>query len=211
MKGTKMNTKRFFRLAPFFALLATLILSGCVATAPTVIDGEVIAGEPQADADVEIIEFDVAEDVTRFSFDESKVFDDGWPTAGASFITQGYIYPKGTLNGSEPGVNEDGTPLYPDKVIGEWTCHGWLVGDGAHTESGPIAISTQIYQFGEEYGNRTIVSDGYELAGAGSVVQRAIVGGTGEYASARGEAIQTGLGMTEYFGVNLRLRLEVRK
>ena len=41
--------------------------------------------------------FDVAEDMTRFVFAEQPVHEDGMPAYGNPFITQGYIYPAGTL------------------------------------------------------------------------------------------------------------------
>jgi hypothetical protein len=36
-----------------------------------------------------VLEFDVAEDMTRFTFDQTKVFEDGLPAHGSSFITEG--------------------------------------------------------------------------------------------------------------------------
>ena len=43
------------------------------------------------------LEVDIAEDGTRFVIDEAPVFDDGFPAYGNPFVTQGYIYPAGTL------------------------------------------------------------------------------------------------------------------
>lgn len=129
-------------------------------------------------ADVNVVKFDVAESASRFVFDEEPVFDDGFPAYGNAFVTQGYIYPHGTLDGSN-GVLPNGEPEFPDKVIGEWTCRGWFVGDGAHTESGPWVITTQVYDLGDAPGDVTLVSEGYELADVNESVQRAITGGTG--------------------------------
>ncbi|MGH9937305.1 MAG: hypothetical protein ACREAM_13745 [Blastocatellia bacterium] len=50
------------------------------------------------------IRFDVAENGKKFTPDETPVFSDGLPAYGAEFITEGYIYPEGTLNGAN-GVN----------------------------------------------------------------------------------------------------------
>jgi hypothetical protein len=148
------------------------------------------------------LRFDVAEDMTRFVFDQSVAHEDGMPKHGSAFITQGYIYPAGTLNGTN-GVLPDGSPEFPDKVLGEWTCRGWFVGDGAHAETGAWVITTQIYNFGPELGDTTLVTEGYEIADVGVVIERAITGGTGEYAGARGEAMQTFLGFNASEGVNL--------
>jgi hypothetical protein len=166
-----------------------------------------------ADADNEelVLEFDVAEDMTRFVFQEAPVHENGMPAHGNPFITSGYIYPKGTLDGTN-GVLEDGSPEFPDKVIGSWICRGWFYGDGAAATSGPMVITTQIYNFGEEYGNLTLVSEGYELADVGVPVKRAITGGTGDYSQVRGEASQTFLGFNEGTeGVDLTFTIELQQ
>src|SRR5262245_28497233 len=46
------------------------------------------------------LEVDIAEDGTRFIIDDAPVFDDGFPAYGNAFVTQGYIYPAGTLTDS---------------------------------------------------------------------------------------------------------------
>jgi hypothetical protein len=149
-----------------------------------------------------VLRFEMSEDFTRFVPADTPLFDDGSPAPGNSFITQGYLYPAGTLtNGT--GVLPDGSPEFPDKVIGEWTCRGWFIADGAHTTSGPILISTQLYNFGGAWGDATLASEGYELPEAGVVVERAVIGGTGPYAGARGEVRQTLLGGNAIGGVNV--------
>ena len=80
----------------------------------------------------EVLKFDLAENGLRFIFAPTPVHEDGMPAYGNSFVTEGYIYPHGTLNGTN-GVLENGAAEFPDKVIGKWTCRGWFVGDGAHT------------------------------------------------------------------------------
>jgi hypothetical protein len=172
---------------------------------------------------VEVLEFDVAEDMGRFVFDTDVAFEDGMPKHGSSFITQGYIYPIGTItcadgrcNGVITTRDADGAivkvePEFPDKVLGEWTCRGFFVGEGAHAKAGPMVITTQLYNFGQELGDRTLVSEGYELADVGVAIERAITGGTGQYRDARGEGEQIFLGFNTSDGVSLRLTLEVRK
>jgi hypothetical protein len=194
------------------ALLALmlLIVAGAVIT-PRVL----AAGDYAAEVRTEVIRFDVAEDGTRFLFDEAPVFEeDGMPAYGNPFVTQGYIYPAGTLSCDDEGCNgvlDNGEPEFPDLVIGEWTCKGYMIGDGAHTTSGPWVISTQVYNFGEEYGTKTIVTEGYELADLNASVTRAITGGTGPYKLARGEQRQTLLGFHPvHMGVALQVEVEVR-
>lgn len=148
------------------------------------------------------IEVDVAENHTRFHFDEAPVFDDGFPSEGNSFVTAGYLYPAGTLSADEDGVNEDGSPTYPDKVIGEWLCRGYFIGEGAHATEGSWVFSTQLFSFGDDptTGEDTVVVVGYEGAGIGESVTGAITGGSGSFRTAIGDAQQELLGFTLFDG-----------
>ncbi|WP_420629150.1 hypothetical protein [Candidatus Leptofilum sp.] len=161
---------------------------------------EVFARQPA------MLEFDVAEDMNRFIFDQDVVYEDGYPADGSSFITRGYIYPAGTLTDSN-GVNPDGSPEFPEKVIGEWICQGYMINDAGHATEGVWVFSTQFFQFGNENGAETLVTTGYELADIGEAISRAITGGTGEYNDARGESEQTLLGLNASEGVNLRVKI----
>ena len=142
---------------------------------------------------------EVAEDGNRFTFDDLNLFEDGMPNYGSAFVTQGYIYPVGTLNGSN-GVLANGEPEFPDLVLGDWTCYGWMIGDGAHTETGEWVISTQVYKFND---GSTLITDGFEIVDFDVPVTRAITGGTGEHHSVSGEMVQILHGFTEQMGVNL--------
>lgn len=150
------------------------------------------------------LHFDVAEDGKRFVWAAQPVFDDGLPAHGATYISQGYIYPDGTLSDTVDGVNADGSPEFPDKVLGQWACYGWYIGEGAHATEGPWVLSTQIYDFGSDWGAATLVSEGYVLSNTGGTVQRAITGGTGPFANVRGEMADTNLGFNETEGGNAR-------
>jgi hypothetical protein len=145
---------------------------------------------------------DVAEDGTRFVFDEAPVFDDGYPAYGNGFVTQGYIYPAGTLDGHN-GVNPDGSPEFPDLVVGTWTCYGSFIGNGAYTEEGPWVITTQVFDFGgAEVGGDTIVTVGYETPAGQPIAVRAVVGGTGRFSSVGGDVDQITLGHNASDGVD---------
>jgi hypothetical protein len=160
-------------------------------------------------------EVDVSENMTRFVFDEAPVFDDGFPAYGNWFITQGYVYPGGHLDGAA-GVAPDGSPADPDAVIGTWTCRGVFVGDGAHTAAGPAVITTQYFDLYDEPGydpakaggHMALVTEGFESMEFGKELSRAITGGTGPYVSAEGQAQQTFLGFNEAEGVEIRVRFE---
>jgi hypothetical protein len=147
----------------------------------------------------------VAEDGNRFAFGKERLFSDGMPAYGAPFVTQGYIYPEGTLNGTN-GVLANGKPEFPDKVIGEWTCYGYMIGDGAHTTTGVWVVSTQVFKLNAK--KAIIVTNGYEIADLKTPLARAITGGTGEFSTVRGEQIQELLGFTEQMGVNLRVSMQ---
>lgn len=141
-----------------------------------------------------------------FVFDESPVLDDGRPAYGNDFIIRGVIYPAGTISASgNKGMNPDGTPEFPDRVLGEWTCWGRFIGQGAATTQGAFVMSTQVFSFGAnaDYGPTTIVTTGYETVD--SSVHRAVTGGTGEFMRAAGaqrQAIMPG-GRNAASGLNL--------
>ena len=63
-------------------------------------------------AQAKVMHFDVAESGSKFSFDEAPLLPSGFPAYGNAFITQGYIYPAGTL-GADNGVNPNGSPEFP--------------------------------------------------------------------------------------------------
>jgi hypothetical protein len=174
-----------------FTRLATAALAATVLAAPACAEG--------------LMRFDVAEDHTRFVFAPAPVHADGMPAYGNPFVTQGYIYEAGTLDFGGEGVTEDGAPVFPDKVIGTWTCDGWYVGDGAHTTTGTAIISRQVFQF-EDGG--VLISQGAELADYGVPMRRAITGGLGDYSDLKGALVQTNLGMSEGFGIRAQFLIE---
>ena len=191
----------------FFALfvLLMLVLSAC-----TPIVAPAVAALPQLQEEIQVLEFDVAEDMNRFIFDQDVVYEDGMPADGSSFITRGYLYEAGTLTESN-GVNPDGSPEFPEKVIGEWICQGYMINDAGHAKGGVWVFSTQFFQFGKEAGAQTLVTTGYELADVGVAIARAITGGSGEYSTARGETSQIMLGLNASEGVNLRVQVKLQK
>jgi hypothetical protein len=189
------------------------LAGGALGLASIVAIGVSITSASDADSTPTTLAVDIAEDGTRFVFDEAPVFDDGMPSHGNPFVTQGYIYPEGTLTDSN-GVNPDGTPEFPDKVIGEWSCQGYFIGEGAHATEGAWVYTTQLFAFGDDAdtGAETIVVTGYEGAEPGTIATGAIVGGTGSYAAAQGEAEQELLGINNpelpTMGINKTVEFE---
>lgn len=156
------------------------------------------------------LNFDIAENGSRFSFDSEPRDEDGFPAYGGEFITEGYLYPHGFLD-TATGVNEDGSPAHPDQVIGRWVCRGWHVGEGAQTVTGPWVITHQYFDLGENFGEHSISTDGYELVDLNTPINRAVTGGTGKYSRARGESTQIFLGFNPSFGVNLRVTFQAKQ
>jgi hypothetical protein len=140
---------------------------------------------------------DVACDANSFVFQGPEIPGVG-PGYGASFVVQGVIYPGGTFQekGTGSGLNPDGTPEFPELVIGTWTCRGWFIGDGIATLTGPFVATTQIYDFNPDSpGSNTVVSDGLELIDQNVPFARAVTGGTGPNQHIRsGQVLQTAVG-----------------
>lgn len=148
--------------------------------------------------------FDVAEDHTRIHMASAPLHENGMPAHGNAFISQGYIYPAGTLEAGTTGVLEDGSPAFPNLVLGTWTCDGYFVGEGANTETGVWIISRQVFAFAD---GDTIVTQGTEIVDTGVDNLRPITGATGDYANVSGAMVQTLLGFSEQMTVNVSFRL----
>lgn len=180
-------------------------VSAVVALALLVGAGPVIA---QSDAELDssaagTLRFDVAMDGTSFFF-EGPTNADGFPANGTPFIIRGHIYPAGTFDahGADSGTNADGSPEFPDEVLGTWYCRGWHLQDG-DAVTGPVVATTQIFDLdADNPGRRTIVTDGIELADFDVEFGRAIVGGTGAFRKARGTSTQVVVGFNASEGFN---------
>lgn len=125
--------------------------------------------------------YEVAMDGSSFSF-EGDVNPAGFPANGTPFVISGYIYNDGIFDthGDLSGVLADGSPEFPDQVIGSWICRGWHLQDG-DAATGPVVATTQIFDFNENApdGTHTIITDGIELADFEVPFLRAVTGATG--------------------------------
>lgn len=179
-----------------FSILATLVIAPTLASAQN------------------IIEFDVAEDGTRFVFQNEPLLANGFPDYGNPFVTTGYLYAKNRLSvdssGTVNGVNANGTPQFPSDVKGFWHCKGWFIGDGAATVTGPWTITSQLYDINVGTYRGDIATEGLELADiGGNGIDRSITGGTDDFERARGEQKQVVLGFNQTGGVGLRVTIKV--
>lgn len=179
-----------------------------VVLALTLIAGLGMVAAQSVASDSTVLRFDIAEIASRYVFDESFAGEEGMPGYGAPFITQGYIYPEGTLNGSN-GVLENSEPEFPELVLGMWICKGWAVWSGVVGAGDPAAVTTQMFQFGDVEDHTAITTGGYEMMDVDIPVTRVITGGSGEHFAVRGEQEQMLLGFTEQMGVNLRVELRL--
>lgn len=159
------------------------------------------------------IPLDVACDANTFVFQGPT--SSAGPDYGASFVVQGVIYPGGTFaaNGPSSGLLADGTPEFPDLVVGRWTCQGHFIGDGIATASGPFVVTMQLYDLDlDEPGADTLVSQGLELIDLNVPIRRAVTGGTGAFNAAGGDVTQTSIGInaTGLFNFTFLFDLDVR-
>ncbi|HVS61970.1 MAG TPA: hypothetical protein VMT85_00575 [Thermoanaerobaculia bacterium] len=168
------------------ASVATILLLVAAASA-----GETPRVRVAEEAGGGALRFDVAMSGPTFFF-EGATNENGFPANGTPFIVRGWIYPAGTFaaHGSSSGTNADGSPEFPDQVLGTWYCRGWHLQDG-DALTGPVVATTQVFDLDPERpGAKTLVTDGLELADFLVPFDRAIVGGTGRYRTAGGSATQ---------------------
>ena len=187
-----------FRSSIFTAALAALTASAAV---------QIPAQAPVSDFEPQ--SFDVAMDGTSFSF-EGDFTPSGVPAKGTPFIVSGYLYPRGTFSryGLLSGVHPDGSPEFPELVVGTWSCRGWHLQDG-DAATGPVVATTQVFDFDPDRpGTRTIVTDGIELADFHVPFERAVTGGTGSFRRLRVVHDQTYVGRNETQGFNSVVRFQ---
>jgi hypothetical protein len=144
------------------------------------------------------------------------------PVFGDYFMQEGLMYRPGTLAkncpaGTRCGLNADGSPQFPEAVIGKFTCYGSFVGKGAATAAGTWVYTTQVFEFNAQTlekdvfapGDSAIVSLGPERNDLGLPWSRAVSGGYGKYRGAQGEVEQTKIGFNqtdcENFTFNFKL------
>jgi hypothetical protein len=181
-----------------------------VVAAPGMLPTAAQEREPQsgANADRRIFIVDVAEDLTRFNPTFVKPTDTQ-PERGSFFVTEGNIFPYGTIQG-------DGASFDPNSegAIGRWLCRGTHLVSASDIPAAPIWVNTtQLYVLprksgGQAQGGDSIVTEGLE--GSGMLV-RAVAGGAGVYRDYVGEQRQEFLGFNATGGVNLRVTFVLKK
>ena len=136
----------------------------------------------------------------------------GQPANGAPFIIQGAIYPLNTLlrQGLKSGLHSNGSPEFPDQVIGHWYCQGWYINDASRATTGPYLSTTQIFDLNsEEPGAETMITQGVELADFNVPQMRPVTGGSGRFRLARGVMKQTALAYNRTGARNLTFEFDL--
>lgn len=115
---------------------------------------------------------DVAKDLANKFVPTLVKPTDTEPTRGACFITEGNIYPAGTIQG-------DGASFDPNSegAIGRWFCRGTHLVRASEIPAAPLWVDTaQTYYLPSD--RHSLVTDGLE--GSGTML-RAVTGGTGQF------------------------------
>jgi hypothetical protein len=143
---------------------------------------------------------DVAEDFSQFVY--TPVIPGDIPQRGSTFVTEGNLFPRGTIEG-------DGATFDPNAAgaIGKWYCRGIHLVSAADIPGAPLWVDTaQLFQLPDH--GRSLSTDGLE----GSVpVLRAVIGGTGSLKNYVGQQKQEFLGFNATGGVNLRVTFVLRR
>lgn len=152
----------------------------------------------------ERIEFtiDVAEDMDLYV--EPRVPTGTEPLRGSFFVTEGKIFPAGTIPASN---SAEFNPKNAAGAIGTWFCKGTFLVSGSQFDKSPMAVvSDQMYLLPND--KQSIATTGTE--GSGLAV-RPVIGATGPYTGYTGEQTQQFLGFNKTGGVNLRVTIRLRK
>jgi hypothetical protein len=147
-----------------------------------------------------VFTIDVAEDFTLFNPTLVKPTDTQ-PERGSFFVTEGNIYPGGTIKG-------DGASFDPSTPgFGRWFCRGTHLVPASAIPAAAFWVHTaQLFLLPDD--TRSIATEGVEGNGT---VTRLISGGTGKYRDYVGEQRQEFLGFNATGGVNLRVTFILNK
>ena len=151
------------------------------------------------------IEFtvDVAEDLAGKFVPTFVKPEHTQPERGSFFVTEGRIFPAGTIAG-------DGADFNPNRSghIGVWICRGTHLVSASEIPAASWWVSTaQLFVLGRQ-GLEQIATEGIEGSGT---VTRIITGGAGNFTGIVGEQRQTFLGFNSTGGVNLRVTFVLKQ
>ena len=161
------------------------------------------ASGARSDREPVVFTIDVAEDLAGKFVPTFVKPEHTQPERGSFFITEGRIFPGGTIQGD--GADFD---PYSRGHIGIWLCRGTHLVAASEIPAAPLWVDTaQLFVLGRQ-AREQLTTEGVE--GGGTSV-RVVTGGTGNYAGYIGEQHQTFLGFNPTGGVNLRVTFILRK
>jgi hypothetical protein len=140
---------------------------------------------------------DVAEDLAGKFVPTMVKPEHTQPERGSFFVTEGRIFPAGTIQG-------DGANFDPNQTghIGVWICRGTHLVAAHEIPAAPLWVTTaQLYVLGRQ-GKEQLATEGVEGSGT---VGRIVTGGAGNFAGWTGEQRQAFLGFNSTGGVNVRV------
>jgi hypothetical protein len=144
-----------------------------------------------------VFTIDVAEDLAGKFVPTFVKPEHAQPERGSFFVTEGRIFPGGTIHGDGSGFDP-----YSSGHIGVWICRGTHLVSAAEIPAAPLWVtSAQLFVLGRQ-GKEQIATEGVEGSGT---VTRIVTGGAGNYVGFVGEPRQTFLGFNSTGGVNLRV------
>jgi hypothetical protein len=187
---------------------AALAVTGLMALGARVVGADQKAGrtEERRAPDTIVFTIDVAEDFSLFVPTKVRP-EDTQPERGAFFVTEGNIFPGGTI--PRGGTPEAPGPFDPNGAgaLGRWFCRGTHLVSGALFPTTARAVHTgQLYLLPNEA--TSLTTEGVE--GAGATV-RAATGGTGPFKGYIGEQRQELIGFNASGGVNLRVTFLLKR
>jgi hypothetical protein len=199
----------FMKSSPFARFVTRAAVVGAAAVALILPAGSLVSAQQSAkvsaNADREPVVFtiDVAEDLAGKFVPTLVKPEHTQPERGSFFITEGRIFPAGTIEG-------DGGSFDPNRSghIGVWFCRGTHLVAASEIPAAPLWVDTaQLFVLGRQ-GREQLATEGVEGPGT---VTRIVTGGAGNYAGFIGEQRQTFLGFNPTGGVNLRVTFILRQ
>jgi hypothetical protein len=163
---------------------------------------EADAARAQKKTEPIVVTIDVAEDLAGKFVPTFVKPEHTQPERGSFFVTEGRIFPAGTIQG-------DGADFDPNQTghTGIWICRGTHLAAANEIPAAPLWVSTaQLYVLGRQ-GKEQLSTEGVEGSGT---VTRIVTGGAGNFAGWTGEQQQTFLGFNSTGGVNLRVTFTLR-
>ena len=189
-------------------MVTRLIRTALVGACAIVLTAPVSAQDSQSksggkDQEPIVFTIDVAEDLAGKFVPTFVKPEHAQPERGSFFLTEGRIFPAGTIEG-------DGTGFDPNRSghIGIWVCRGTHLVSAAEIPAADLWVNTaQIFVIGRQ-GKEQLTTEGLEGSGT---VTRIVTGGAGNYAGYVGEQRQEFLGFNQTGGVNLRVTFILRR